>query len=56
MLLARLDNTRVYEFHDLLADGRVLHVVLQRLRVGLRLLQDALHDRVAHDVLTFRQS
>ena len=53
-LLPRLDDARVDEFHDVIADGRVLHMILQGCRIGLSLLQDGLHDRIAHDFLTGR--
>lgn len=44
------DNTSIGELGDLRADRRVLHVLLQRRRVVLRLLEDAVHDRVGHDL------
>ena len=51
----RPDDTRVDELHDLSPYGRVLHVVLQRSRVALRLLQDALHHRVGHNLLKIQK-
>lgn len=52
LISPRPDNTCIYELHNLIPHCRVLHVVLQRLRVGLRLLQDALHHRIGHDSLS----
>ena len=49
--LPGLDDTSVDELHDVLANGWVLHVILQRSGVRLRLLKDGLHDRVTHDFL-----
>jgi hypothetical protein len=48
----RLDNTSVDELHNLVPHRRVLHVILHRLRIGLRLLQNTLHNRIAHDFLS----
>ena len=50
--LPRLDNTSIDELHNLVPHRRVLHVILQRLRIGLRLLQNTLHDRIAHNFLS----
>lgn len=49
--LSRPDDTRSDQLLDLAPDDGVLHVVLERGRVGLSLLQDRLHDWVAHDLL-----
>ena len=47
---ACLDDTGVDQFHHLLLNSRRRsHVMLENSRVGLGLLQDALHDRIAHD-------
>ena len=45
------DYTSVDQLHDLSPHSRVLHMVLQRLRVTLGLLQYTLHHRVSHDFL-----
>ncbi len=50
-ILSCLDDAGVDELHDVLTHRRVLHVVLQRGGIRLRLLEDRLHDRVAHDFL-----
>src|SRR6266850_3162069 len=47
----RPDDTCVDKLDNLVPHRRVLHVVLQRLRVALRLLQDALHHGIRHDFL-----
>jgi hypothetical protein len=52
----RLDNTSIDELHDLVPHRRVLHVILQRLRIGLRLLQNTLHNRIGHDFLSSSQT
>ena len=49
--LPGLDNTSVDKFHDLVADSWVLHVILESGRVALGLLEDRLHNRIAHDAL-----
>ena len=49
--LSRSDNTRTDQLIDLVPDDGVLHVVLERGRIGLSLLQDRLHHRVAHNLL-----
>jgi len=49
--LSRPDNARADQLIDLISDDRVLHVILERSRVGLSLLQDRLHDWVAHNLL-----
>jgi hypothetical protein len=49
------DNTSVDQFLNFLPDYRVLHVILKRCRVALRLLQDLLHNRIVHDALTQRE-
>lgn len=46
---SQADDTRSHEFLDLQPDVGVLHVLLQRGRVVLGLLEDALHDRVLED-------
>ena len=48
----RLDDTGVHQLLDLLSDRSILQVVLQRLRIFLGLLQNLLHDRVRHDLLS----
>ena len=50
----RLDNSCIDEFGDLVPYRRVLHVVLQRLRIALCLLQNTLHYRISHDFLSIR--
>lgn len=49
--LTSLDDTSVDQFHDLLANSRILHVILQGGGVGLSLLEDGLHNGVAHNAL-----
>lgn len=51
MVLSCLDDTGIDELHDVLTHRWVLHVVLQRGWIRLCLLQDRLHDGVAHDFL-----
>lgn len=50
-ILSCPNDTSIHEFLDLLANYRVLHMVLQGPRVRLRLLQDLLHDRIVHNTL-----
>lgn len=45
------DDSSIDKFNDLVAYKGILHVVLQRARVRLRLLQDLLHHGVTHDCL-----
>ena len=45
------DDAGRHELHDLVADRRVLHVLVERARVGARLLEDGPHDGVAEDLL-----
>lgn len=49
--LSSPDDTSVDQFLDLSSDNRILHMILQCLRIGLSLLQDLLHDWVIHDSL-----
>ena len=48
---SRPDDTCVDELDNLSPHRRILHVVLQCLRVALRLLQNALHHGIGHDFL-----
>ena len=48
---SRPDDTRTNQLIDLIPHNRVLHVVLERRRVGLSLLQNRLHDWIAHNLL-----
>ena len=43
------DDTRSDELLDLGLDARVLHVLLKRGGVTLRLLEDGLHDGILHE-------
>jgi hypothetical protein len=49
--LSRPDDTRTDQFINLIPDDGVLHVILERCRVGLSLLQDRLHDWITHNLL-----
>lgn len=49
------DNASVSQFLNFLSDHRVLHMILKRRRVILRLLQNLLHNRIVHDTLTQRE-
>jgi hypothetical protein len=46
LILSRANDTRRHELLDLGPHARVLEVVVQGCWVGLRLVEDALHDRV----------
>jgi len=50
-ILSCPNDTSIHELLDLLANYRVLHMVLQGPRVRLSLLQDLLHDGIIHDTL-----
>ena len=50
------DNARVDKLRNLISYRRILHVILQCLRVALRLLQNALHHWVVHDSLFLRST
>ena len=49
--LSRPDNTCTDQLIDLVPDDGVLHVILEGGGVGLSLLQNRLHDWVAHNLL-----